>query len=175
MLRLASLLLVLAAGCGSDEPDLLDEMLSDLAPELPAYATADLTFEQLLALHCPGVAPTGATTYKGLTGTFVRLGWPAPGEPRRLSLVAHRDDPDAEGTYTGTKVGTDGATLAYAGRFAAISNNPAIGAAISFDTDGDGDFDDLFFVLGTRRAFGRVQSLCLGGAERPFLLTRTLF
>jgi len=32
-----------------------------------------------------------------------------------------------------------------------------------------------FFVIGLRRSFGRVAALCLAGAQRPFLMNRTLF
>lgn len=165
--------LAVLAACSS-EPDTLDEILQDLDPVRPAYADgkADgLTIDQLVALHCPGVVyADGVATYQGLTGTYRRFG-AAPGEITRLVLFAHRDESDAHGTFTGTRA----PATTFAGRFAAIGDNPAIGAAISFDVGADGTWDEVHFVLGTRRAFGRVAALCLAGADKPFVLTRTLF
>lgn len=163
-------LLVVLVACA--EPDPIDEILQDVDATKPPYADGDVTIDELVARYCPGVVfADGVTTYRGITGTYRRSDAAATGELSRLVLVAQRDDPDAAGTFTAT-------TAPFAltsGKFAAITDNPAIGAAISFDVGGDGAWDDLHFVLGTRRAFGRVAALCLAGPARPFMLTRTLF
>lgn len=161
------------AACSS-EPDTLDEVMQDVDPVRPAYdGKADgLAIDQLVALHCPGVVyADGVTTYRGITGTYRRFDAALASEPTKLVLVAQRDDPDAVGMFTGTHA----PGLPFAGRFAAITDNPAIGAALSFDVGADGRWDEVHFVLGTRRAFGRVAALCLAGADRPFVMTRTLF
>lgn len=169
-----SLLLLFASAC-TDEPDLLDEILQDLEPTMPDYGgKADgATLEQLGAVHCPGIALTGATTYRGVTGTYWRIGAPALNEPLRLTFVAERDDGDARGTFTGTRSNAAGLPELYAGRFGMIGDNPAIGAALSLDVGANGEYDDFYFVLGVRHAYGRVRALCLAGAERPFMMLRT--
>lgn len=174
MKRLACL--VLLGACASSEPDPLDEILQDLAPEPVDYAAeckeSCPTIDELVALHCPGVVyADGVTTYRGLTGTYRRMGITPAGEISKLVLFATRDNPDAQGTFTGTRA----PATPLAGKFAAIGDNPAIGAAISFDFGADGQWDQVHFVLGTRRSFGRVAALCLAGADKPFLMTRSLF
>ena len=162
----------------TDEPDLLDQILRDTDPVMPEYRSgkADgLTVDQLVSIHCPGVTYSGATTYRGITGTFQHVGIASLGEPWRIQFVADRDDTDAAGTFAGTRIALGGFPVPYAGRFAALPDNPAIGAVLALDIGGDGEYDETYFVLGTRRSFGRVASLCLAGAERPFLLTRSLF
>jgi len=131
--------------------------------------------EQNLTLECPGIVTEGAQTYRGLTGTYQRLGLPAVGEPLRLTLLAERDESDAVGAYTGFYTSESGIAAPYVGRFAALPDNPALGAVLALDVDADGRYDQTYFVLGTTRSFGRVRSLCLGGGARPFLMTRTLY
>ncbi len=127
---------------------------------------------QDIDLYCPGVTTSGVATYRGLTGTYVRLGLSQPGEPLRLSLVAERDDTDARGTFTGLYTSENGLPASYAGIFAALADNPAIGAILSLDIDENGEWDDTYFVLGVTRSLGRVRALCLAGAEHPFQLGR---
>jgi hypothetical protein len=175
MKYLAAILLFTAC---TSEPDLVDQITQDLEPTRPSYAAPDgePTIDQLVALYCPGVVyAAGVPTYKGLTGTYARLGLSANGEPLRVKLAAQKDDPDAYGTFSGTWTGNDGLPVVYAGRFAALPDNPAIGAAIAFDLDAEEGFDEVYFVLGIRRSLGLVRGLCLAGAERPFLLSRTWF
>lgn len=134
-----------------------------------SQATTEQELDQLVLQYC-GMTRDGVTTYRGLTGTYQRLGLPAAGEPVRLTLVAMHDDPDAKGTFTGTF-----GAASYAGRFGAIPDNPAIGAAFMLDTNSDGEYDKLYFVLAIRRAFGLVQGLCLEGADHPFLMARSYY
>lgn len=98
--------------------------------------------EQDIDLYCPGVTTTGVSTYRGLSGTYVRLGLSAPTEPLRLTLVAERDDTDARGTFTGLYTGELGLPASYAGAFAALADNPAIGAIFALDVDSDGEWDE---------------------------------
>ena len=135
-----------------------------------SQATTEQELDQLVLQYC-GMTRDGVTTYQGLTGTYRRLGLTVAGEPLRMTLVAPHDDPDAKGTFTATF----GAGTTYAGRFGAIPDNPAIGAAFMLDTNGDGEYDKLYFVLAIRRAFGLVQGLCLEGADHPFLLARSYY
>ena len=177
MKRLAAILFITA--CAS-EPDLVDEIAQNSEP-LPSYAEpentdGEPTIDELVATHCPGVVyADGVKTYKGLTGTYARYGLSAAGEPLRFKLTAQKDDPDAIGTFTGTWTGADGLPVVYAGSFAALPDNPAIGAAIAFDIDAEQGYDKVYFVLGIKRSFGLVRGLCLAGAERPFLMSRTWF
>jgi hypothetical protein len=131
--------------------------------------------EQDVNFYCPGVTTTGVQTYRGLTGTYVRLGLSAPGEPLRLSLVAEQDDTDARGTFTGLYTGENGLPASYAGRFGALADNPAIGAFLALDTNSDEAWDDSYFVIGITRSLGRVRALCLVGEGQPFQLSRTLY
>ena len=167
------LVLVCSSACAtaaSDETELLEELLAT-TPDAPAPAT-----QELVATHCPGVDhAAGVQTYKGLAGTFRRTQPAALGEPVRLTFATLRDDPDAEGTFGGTRIGANGFLQLYAGRFFAIGDNPAIGAAMALDTNGDGQIDTTHFVLGLTRAAGKITKLCLAGTTRPFLLTRSLF
>jgi hypothetical protein len=133
------------------------------------------TVEQDIDLYCPSVPRSPVTTYRGISGSYVRLGLSEIGEPLRLSLVAEQDDPEARGTFTGLYTGENGLPASYAGTFAALPDNPAIGPVIAFDSNTDGEFDDAYFVLGISRSFGRVRGLCLGGAEHPFQLTRSFY
>lgn len=169
---------VLFAACADRQPDLVDEIVQDVGPTPPAYASADPagepSFDELMATYCPGIVTRGAPTYRGLSGTYQYIGVPAAGEPWRLTLLAQHDDPDAAGTFLGTRVTEDGWLAGYAGRFAALPDNPAIGAVFAFDTDGDERWDEVHFVLGITRTFGLVRGLCLAGAEHPFLLARVL-
>lgn len=155
------------AACAT-EPEPLD----DIGQEVNFPPEEEL--EQLVLQYC-GMTRDGITTYKGLTGTYQRLGLTGADEPLRLTLFATQDDPDAKGTFTGTYKTRTGATAAYAGRFGAIPDNPAIGAAFLLDTNSDGEYDNLYFVLATRRLLGQVRGLCLAGADHPFLLSRTYF
>lgn len=158
------------------EPASVEQVAQDIGPA-PAYARAGdgLSLDQLIAIYCPGVERR-VPTYRGISGTYQRLGLTAIGEPYRLTLDADVDDIDASGTFTGTYTGPAGTPVPYDGEFAALSDNPAIGPAIAFDIDPDVEgFEDVYFVLGIRRSFGLVRSLCLGGEERPFLLARSYF
>jgi hypothetical protein len=154
--------LALLAACATEPTD-VDEVFQSASA--PAY---DVPSQ--VAIYCPGVVDE-VTTYRGLSGTYRRYDLAAAGEPTKLVLTAAHDDPDAAGTFTGTR----SPATAVSGKFLAIGDNPAIGAAIAFDFGGDGTWDQALFVLGTRRSLGRVAALCLSGAERPFLLTRSLF
>jgi hypothetical protein len=165
-MKLACLALLAACATEPTEPTEnadVDEVFQ--AASVPAY---DVPSQ--VALYCPGVVEE-VTTYRGLSGTYRRYGVAAAGEPTKLVLTAAHDDPDAEGTFTGTRAPATAVT----GNFLAIGDNPAIGAAIAFDYGADGTWDQALFVLGTRRSLGRVAALCLSGAEHPFLLTRSLF
>jgi hypothetical protein len=158
---------IFMAAC-TTEPDPVDE----LAQEINFPPEEQL--EQLVLQYC-GMTRDGVTTYKGLTGTYQRMGLTGVDEPVRLKLVATQTDPDAKGTFTGTyKTATPG-TATYAGRFGAIPDNPAIGAAFLLDTNSDGEYDKLYFVLAIRRSLGLVRGLCLAGADHPFLMSRTIF
>jgi hypothetical protein len=164
MKHLALSTVLLLAAC-ADEPDPTDDV---------AQASTEQELEQQVWQYC-AMTRDGVTTYKGLTGTYQRLGLLGVDEPARLRLVATQDDPDAKGTFSGTFEDRTGALVPYAGRFAAIPDNPAIGAAFVLDTNSDGDYDKLYFVLAIRRSFGQVRGLCLEGADHPFLLSRTYF
>jgi len=161
---------VCMVGCATEPEDgpQSDELAEAATPE--AAAT-----DRLVTLYCPGISRAdGVPTYKGLTGTYQRFGTGDEGEPYRLVLVAAHDDPDARGTFTGTRIGPNGTLVPYAGAFAALPDNPAIGAVITLDIGDDGRWDQSMFVLGVSRWFGRVTGLCLAGATRPFLMSRTL-
>jgi hypothetical protein len=177
MKRLISIATLFTAAC-TTPTDPVDEAVQELVSTTPFadgnnYPPED-ELRRLVLQYC-GMTRDGITTYRGLTGTYQRLGLTAVDEPLRLSLVATQDDPFARGTFTGSYRTAAGGTAAYAGRFMAIPDNPAIGAALALDTNADGENDKLYFVLAIRRSFGQVRGLCLAGADRPFLLSRTLF
>lgn len=133
----------------------------------------EVDWETQLAFYCPGIdRAAGVTTYRGLAGTYVRLGLPVAEEPYRLTLVTAVDDPDAIGTFAGLR-----GLVPYAGGFRAIPDNPAIGAALALDVGADGRYDETYFVLGLRRSFSgaTITGVCLTGREHPFLMTRTYF
>ncbi|MBV8761592.1 MAG: hypothetical protein JO257_30130 [Deltaproteobacteria bacterium] len=155
--------LALSAACAT-EPDAVDAVEQD--------STAQELDQQVLQ-YC-GMTRDGVTTYRGLSGTYVRLGLTVVDEPLRLTLVAAHDDPDAKGMFTGTYA-TATSSAAYAGTFGAIPDNPAIGAAFMLDTNADREYDKLYFVLAIRRSFGLVRGLCLEGANHPFLLARSYY
>lgn len=173
--RALLLLAISLATTACTDPDLADDTTTD---ETDHELLAEPDFETQLAFYCPGIdRAAGVPNYRGLAGTYVRLGLPAPEEPYRLSFATVADNPDAVGTFAGLR-GTPSGTLApYAGAFRAIPDNPAIGAALALDIGADGRFDDTHFVLGLRRSIGgtTITRICLTGRERPFLLTRTLF
>jgi hypothetical protein len=138
-----------------------------------SQATTEQELEQQVLQYC-AMTRDGVTTYKGLTGTYRRLGLTAIDEPTRLTFVTTHDEPDAKGTFTGSYQTATGAA-SYAGRFGAIPDNPAIGAALMLDTNSDGEYDKLYFVLAIRRSLGAVRGLCLEGADHPFLMARSYF
>ncbi|CAN5910507.1 hypothetical protein BH11MYX3_BH11MYX3_47210 [soil metagenome] len=177
MKQLVSIALLFAAAC-TTEPDPVGDLAQDIAAS-PAFGDAnnfppEEQLEQLVLQYC-GMTRDGVPTYRGLTGTYQRLGLNGTDEPVRLKLVATQDVTDAKGTFTGTYTTATGATAPYAGRFAALPDNPAIGAAFVLDTNSDGENDKLYFVLAIRRSFGLVRGLCLAGASHPFLLSRSYF
>ncbi|HEY5949632.1 MAG TPA: hypothetical protein VIV40_29255 [Kofleriaceae bacterium] len=153
-------LCVALSACGVEDPE-LDSVQTDL--------------QQEAELYCPGVLSSEVTTYRGLTGIYRRMTATAVGEPLKLTLFAYRDDPDARGTFSGYETGETGLPAPYGGNFAAIPDNPAIGAAFVLDTNSDGEYDKLYFVLGMTRAFGLVQNLCMIGGDHPFVMQRSLY
>jgi hypothetical protein len=161
VLRIAISLTIV--GCATS-PD--DEILDELAAAAPAPPAADA-----VAAACPGF-DAGAPTYRGLAGTYRRFDVAPAAEPIALMFAPVRDDPDAVGTFAGTRAALP---AFYAGGFHALPDNPAIGAIIGFDTNADGKIDQSLFVLGLRRSpTGALAGLCLGGV-RPFAMTRTVF
>jgi len=176
MRRLATIAMLFTSAC-TTAPDPLDEAAQELLSTTPFADGTHYPPEEelrLLVLQYCGMTRDGITTYRGLTGTYQRLGLTAVDEPVRLAFVATQDDPFARGTFSGAYRTASG-TAPYAGRFMAIPDNPAIGAALALDTDSDGENDTLYFVLAIRRSFGQVRGLCLAGADHPFLLSRALF
>jgi hypothetical protein len=158
------LLFLVIAACAT-EP--LDEASQDI--NFPPEEELD----QLVLQYC-GMTRDSVTTYKGLTGTYQRLGLTGDDEPLRLSLVTTTDEPQTKGTFSGTYKTRTG-VASYAGTFGALPDNPAIGAAFLLDTNSDGEYDKLYFVLAIRRSLGLVRGLCLAGADHPFLLSRSYF
>ncbi|KAB2898356.1 MAG: hypothetical protein F9K40_11505 [Kofleriaceae bacterium] len=170
--RLFALLLLLPVPACAE----LDEPLADdtVADEL----LADVDWETQLAFYCPGIdRAAGVPTYRGLAGTYVRLGLPAEDEPYRLAFATVVDDPEAVGTFAGLRGTASGTLGPYAGAFRAIPDNPAIGPALGLDVGGDGRYDATHFVLGLRRSLSgaTITRICLSGDEHPFLLVRTYF
>ncbi|HUQ04196.1 MAG TPA: hypothetical protein VM261_16970 [Kofleriaceae bacterium] len=162
------------AACTEPEPDdatITDELLSagDFDPD---------ELEAEIRFYCPGIdRAAGVPNYRGLTGTYVRLGLPSAEEAYRISFASLMDLPYTAGTFSGLR-GTAAGTLApYAGAFRAFPDNPAIGAAFALDVGADGRFDEAYFVLGLRRSLGgtTITGICLAGREHPFLLSRTYF
>ena len=177
MKHLAWFATLFIAACATDA-DHVDEVAQDIASS-PAFADGntddgEAELDQLVLQYC-GMTRDGVTTYKGLSGTYQRLGLTAVDEPLKLKLVATKDDPDAQGTFSGTYKAASGSAAPYAGRFAALPDNPAIGAAFALDINSDGEYDKVYFVLAVRRSFGLVRGLCLAGAQHPFLLSRSWF
>lgn len=168
MKHLVSIASLFMVACAAEPVDEVAELAQEI--NLPP----DQELDQLILQYC-GMTRGDITTYDGLGGKYQRLGLTAVDEPVRLEFRATVDDPNAEGTFTGTYKTETGATASYAGNFAAIPDNPAIGAALALDTNGDRAFDKVYFVLAMRRTFGVVRGLCLAGAEKPFLLSRTYF
>ena len=168
MSRLACFATLFITACAT-EPESVDEIAQELADESP-------TLEELMAQYCPGITPSGISDYRGISGTYARVGVTVPTEPVRLTLRAERDASDAVGTFSGIQTGANGLPASYAGRFSALPDNPAIGPVLGLDVGGDGAFEYTYFVLGLRRSFGVVRGICLWGSEHPFMLTRaTLF
>jgi hypothetical protein len=167
----SALLAISVTACTAVELD--DDTVAD---EL--LAASDLDWEAQLAFYCPGIdRAAGVPNYRGLAGSYVRLGLPAPEEPYRLSFATTVDDPDAIGTFAGLRANAAGILSPYAGSFRAIPDNPAIGAALGLDVGADGRYDEVYFVLGMRRSLTgtTISSICLTGREHPFLLMRTFF
>jgi hypothetical protein len=151
---------------------------TDLDDETSAEALAVDDFEAQIAFYCPGIdRAAGVPDYRGLTGTYVRLGLPAADEPYRLSLAVVPDPHYTIGPFTGLRGTAAGTVAPYAGSFLAFPDNPAIGAAIILDLGADGRYDETWFTLGLGRSFSglTIQRICLAGREHPFLLTRTYF
>jgi hypothetical protein len=155
MLKYLASLLLLCSACVDDDP-----------------ASVDETNQDVVALGCPGITTTGAPTLYGLGGTYQRYGAVVAGEPVRMTLFALDDHGNAVGTFFGTRATESGLASPYAGQFRALPDNPAIGAALSLDTDSDGELDETYWILGLSRSFGLVRGLCLVGANHPFLLSR---
>lgn len=149
------------------EPESLDDVTQHVAA-----ADDDSTFDELMATYCPGMSQTSIPNYRGISGTYVRYGMTEPTEPLNITFRAERDDSDAVGTFSGLYTTESGLPASYAGRFSALPDNPAIGPALGLDVGGDGNFDHTYFVIGLRRSFGAVRSICLWGAQHPFMLTR---
>jgi hypothetical protein len=164
MKQLALIGPLLVTACAT-EPETLDEV---------SQQSTEQELDQLVWQYC-AMTRDGVTTYNGLTGTYQRMGLYGVDEPVRLSLTATDDEHYVRGTFSGTFRAPSGAITAYAGRYGALPDNPAIGAAFMLDTNSDGEYDKLYFVLAMRRSFGQVRGLCLEGAEHPFLLARTYF
>lgn len=176
MLRCSAVALLALTACTSLDEGITDDDVAAAAALAEAPA-AGVDYDAQIALWCPGAdRAAGVPSYRGLAGTFTRLGLPAPGEPSKLSFAPTRDEPDAAGAFTG-RVGTaTGTTRPYAGAFRALPDNPAIGAVIGLDIGGDGTVDQTSFVLALRRSpLGTLTGLCLAGRDHPFLLSRTLF
>jgi hypothetical protein len=131
--------------------------------------------EQDVEIYCPGMTTSGIQTYRGLSGTYRRVNLPVAGEPLKLTLAAETDDTEAHGAFTGLVATDTGLGVPYGGRFGALADNPAIGAAFLLDLNSDGEYDKLYFVLGSSRLLGRVQSLCLVGGDHPFQLSRSIY
>ena len=155
MPRVALLLVVSACATASPDDDSLDQLVAN-APANPETVTGN---------YCPNVTGSGVTTYRGLLGNFRRATTAVTGEPTQIYFAPVHDDPDAAGWYY---------SGFHAGSFRAIPDNPAIGAALALDTDGDGKLDQTFFVLGLARTT-TVTALCLVGANHPFELDRSLY
>jgi hypothetical protein len=177
MKHLAWFATLFIAACAADA-DHIDEVAQDIASS-PAFADGntddgEAELDQLVLQYC-GMTRDGVTTYKGLSGTYQRLGLTEVDEPLKLKLLATKDDPDAQGTFSGTYTSANGQPAPYAGRFAALPDNPAIGAAFALDINSDGEYDKVYFVLAVRRSFGLVRGICLAGAQHPFLLSRSWF
>ena len=104
------------------------------------------------------------------TGTTGEYYYVLDGQSSIIGLV------DAAGTerarYTYDPYGAHDTAVALNGT---LPDNPAIGAAFMLDTDSNGEYDKLYFVLAIRRSFGLVRGLCLSGADHPFLLSRSYF
>lgn len=165
MKHLASLLLVFAA-------------CTDLDDETVAESLSTDDFEAQIAFYCPGIdRAAGVPDYRGLAGTYVRLGLPAADEPYRVSFAITPDPHITIGTFAGLRGTAAGTVTPYAGAFRAFPDNPAIGAALVLDVGADGRYDETWFTLGLGRSFSglTIQRICLAGREHPFLLTRTYF
>jgi hypothetical protein len=166
--RMKYLALVMALGACATEPDPFEEASQEI--NFPPEEELEILVRQYCAMSRDGV-----TTYKGLSGTYQRMGLTGIDEPVRLTLATTQDDPSVKGTFTGTYSTSTVGTASYAGRFGAIPDNPAIGAAFALDVNSDGEYDKLYFVLAIRRSFGQVRGLCLAGADHPFLMSRSYF
>lgn len=151
--------------------------------ELPddATATDELTATSAtadpIATWCPGIdRAAGVPNYRGLAGTYRRVGVAAATEPYQLSLAPTVDTPDADGSFTGYEAGATGWPVRIAGHFHALPDNPAIGAALWLDLGNDDSIDRTYFVLGLRRSASgaTITALCLQGPSHPGLYTRSL-
>ena len=129
---------------------------------------------------CAGMDPSFPSV-EGLAGTYIRSFPYANGEISSVTLSAA---PEGRGTYSGVAK-RNGLLSAESGNFFAAPDNPALGAALAFDRlplQSDGWFDEIYWVLASRRTFtGKVQALCIGKAGDangnvenavPFTLTR---
>lgn len=164
MKQLALIASILVTACAT-ESDPLDDVSQE---------SSEQQLDQLVWQYC-AMTRDGVTSYAGLTGTYQRMGLLGVDEPVRLSLTEIPDEHYVRGTFTGTYKAASGAITPYAGRYGALPDNPAIGAAFMLDTSSDGEFDKLYFVLAIRRSYGQVRGLCLEGANHPFLLSRSYF
>jgi hypothetical protein len=131
--------------------------------------------DQDIEIYCPGMTTSGIQTFHGLSGTYRRMNLPFAGEPLRLTLLSDTEEPHPHGTFSGTRATETGGAAPYAGLFGGIIDNPAIGAAFFLDLDADGEWDELYSVIGSSRLLGHVQSLCLVAGGHPFQLSRTLY
>jgi hypothetical protein len=178
-LVLVSALSLSLAACAAGDDDLAERpLVDDLAGRLDVpLGAAEVESAKAGAIaQCPLVDTTaGVTSYRGLAGTYRRYGLVPAGEPTKLALSPVVDHPDARGTYTGLRATTTGWPAAIGGAFIALADNPAIGAVLALDTDGNTEPDTTYFVLGLHRNLvGQIDALCLLGAA-PFQMTRSFF
>jgi hypothetical protein len=172
-----SLALAACAGDTVSEPSLEDELedgsIDTERPELDGPSDGTATWAE----QCPGmVLGEPITSYRGISGSYLLAGDPAPGQPTELALQAAPGQ--TSGTFDATLVSAAGeSTYRRSGIYRAYRQSVLAGASLGLDTNRNGLVDRVYYVLGLARSDGgdEITSMCLApasGGGAPFMLTR---
>lgn len=147
-------------------PEFDQALADDLElPAGPDGGKADDAFEQ----RCPGMT-RGVPSWRGLHGRFV-FDDNSSAEIAAVEFMTTVDDVDASGPVW-VALSFPKPSRAFDGHFRALSDNPAIGPILSFDTDNDGIHDYGRIVVGARIDETGPTHICMLGERGLYKLRR---